>query len=131
MHVYYRINLDALWDGGDLANKPPNLPVLIDTIGLDNQGSTNASSEEGTSTTNSKLINLIINGKIPEDCDLLHAIKSFGKGRKVKELSADKTKAVDAIIVAIPADNAIIPQNLLEDIHKQATLEKRSNAIFV
>lgn len=105
--------------------------MLIDTIGLDNQGSTNASSAEGTSTTNSKLINLIINGKIPEDCDLLHAIKSFGKGRNVKELSADKTKAVDAIIVAIPADNAIIPQNLLEDIHKQATVEKRSNAIFV
>ena len=129
MHVYYRINLDALWDGGDLANKPPNLPVLIDTIGLDNQGST--SSEEGTSTTNSKLINLLFNGKIPENCDLLHAITSFGKGRKVKELSADKSKAVDAIIVVIPADNPNIPQNLLEDIHKKATLEKRSNAIFV
>ena len=129
MHVYYRINLDALWDGGDLANKPPNLPVLIDTIGLDNQGST--SSEEGTSTTNSKLINLLFNGKIPENCDLLHAITSFGKGRKVKELSADKSKAADAIIVVIPADNPNIPQNLLEDIHKKATLEKRSNAIFV
>ena len=104
--------------------------MLIDTIGLDNQGSTNPSSEEGTSTTNSKLINLIMNGKIPDDCDLLHAIKSFGKGRKVKEFSSDQSKAVDAIIVVIPADNAIIPQNLLEDIHKQATVEKRSNAIL-
>lgn len=50
-----------------------NLPTFIDVIGFDDKLSTN----QEECLANNKLLNLIINGKLPENCDLLDLGKIY------------------------------------------------------
>lgn len=63
----HRISREDYWNPTDETEKELNLPTFIDVIGFDDKLSTNQ--EEGLA--NNKLLNLIITGKLPKNCDRL------------------------------------------------------------
>ena len=101
-----------------------NLPTFIDIIGFDPQLS-DPSKED---TVNSKLMNLIINGCLPENCDLLDLSKKLKDGQELveKEDPENKSLAVDAIIVVISAQCSNLSQNVFSEIYKEANTKTKS-----
>jgi hypothetical protein len=92
-------------------------------MGLDSQLST----EDTEDSVNSMLMNLILSGKLPENCDLLHAGKNIEAGRQLKDKPEEKTLTVDMIITVISAQNPKIPTALLKEIYNEANIKKKSN----
>lgn len=76
----HRITRDEYWKPVNEDDKTLNLPAFIDIIGLDAQLS--SPQEE---SVNSTIINLVINGKLPEDCDLLGFGRELMKGKRMKK----------------------------------------------
>lgn len=102
-----------------------NLPAFIDIIGMDPQLSTSEDEE----TVNSQIMNLAINGKLPEDADLLDLGRKLKDKKQLKERPEEKTLSVDIIIVVISAENPDIPQALIDEIYKEANVKKKRKIV--
>lgn len=103
-----------------------NLPTFIDVIGFDDKLSTNQ--EEGLA--NNKLLNLIINGKLPENCDLLDLGKKVMRGEEVPEMQEEEGLDVDIILVVISAENVPVPQSFVDQIYKEANMKKKRKHVL-
>lgn len=125
---YKRITSRNYWNPEDKVDRELKLPTFIDIIGLDPQLST---SEEGR-TINSQILNLVINGQLPENADLLDLGKKLKEGKLIKESTDAKTSAVDAIIAVISAENlnGAIPQTLIDEIYVEANMRKKQIPVF-
>ena len=99
-----------------------NLPTFINIIGFDPQLS-DPSKED---TVNSMIMNLIINGRLPENCDLLDLSKKLKDGLELVENEENKSLAVDAIIVVISAQCSNLSQNVFSEIYKEANTKTKS-----
>ncbi|XP_062606886.1 uncharacterized protein LOC134268646 [Saccostrea cucullata] len=126
---FHRISRDDYWDPDDEADKCKHLelPTFIDIIGLDAQLSASKGDEE---TVNSILLHLIINGRLPENCDLLDASKKLKAGQKLKKRNEEKNLKVDTVIVVISTENPIIPQSLIDEIYREAKIRERNIPVF-
>lgn len=96
-------------------------------IGLDPQLSTS----EDDRTINSQILNLVINGQLPENADLLDLGKTL-RGEKLVIKSTDaKTSPVDAIIAVVSAENlnGAIPHTLIDEIYMEANMRKKRNLL--
>lgn len=102
-----------------------NLPAFIDIIGMDPQLSTSEDEE----TVNSQIMNLAINGKLPENTDLLDLGRKLKDKKRIKESQEEKTLSVDIIIVVISAENPDIPQALIDEIYKEANVKKKRKIV--
>lgn len=93
------------------------------------------STSEDEETVNSQIMNLAINGKLPEDADLLDLGKKLKDKKQLKERPEEKTLSVDIIIVVISAENMIsaektvIPQALIDEIYKEANVKKKRKIV--
>lgn len=76
-------------------------------------------------------MDLIINGRLPENCDLLDLGKKLKEGKKIKERHEVKTLAIDIIVVVISAEDFNIPHSLLEEIYAEANVKTRSKVFFL
>lgn len=109
-------------------DKTLNLPAFIDIIGMDPMLSTSEDEE----TVNSQIMNLAINGKLPENADLLDLGRKLKDKKQIKERPEEKMLTVDIIIVVISAENSEIPQALIDEIYKEANVKmKRKIAYFI
>lgn len=104
-----------------------NFPNFIDIIGLDVQ----LSNPEEVDTVNRQIMNLIFNGKLPENADLLDVGKNLRDGHEIEERLEDELLAIDIIVVVISLEDNNIPHALLEEIYTEANLRTRRNLIFV
>lgn len=118
---YSRIPCKEYWNPSNEEDKTLNLPNFIDTIGLDVQ----LSSPEKDGSVNSLMINLIINGKLPENCDLLDLGKKLKKEMKMKNIQEMETLSIDMIVVVISLKDDNIPHALLEEIYIEANIRTR------
>ena len=115
---FTRIGRNIYWNQDDELN----LPTFIDIIGFDPQLS-DPSQED---TVNSMVMNLIINGCLPENCDLLDLSKKLKDGQEPVEIEENKSLAVDAIIVVISAQCSNLSQNVFSEIYKEANTKTKS-----
>ena len=115
---FTRIGRNIYWNQDDVLN----LPTFIDIIGFDPQLS-DPSQED---TVNSMVMNLIINGCLPENCDLLDLSKKLKDGQEPVEIEENKSLAVDAIIVVISAQCSNLSQNVFSEIYKEANTKTKS-----
>lgn len=76
-------------------------------------------------------MDLIFNGRLPENCDLLDLGKKLKDGKKIKERHEVKTLAIDIIVVVISAEDFNIPHSLLEEIYAEANVKTRSKVFFL
>lgn len=122
-----RISSINYWRPKDEVDKELKLPTFIDIIGLDPQLSTS----EDERTVNSQILNLVINGQLPENADLLDLGKNLREGKQIKESTDDKTSPVDAIIAVLSAENlnGAIPQTLIDEIYMEANMRKKRNQL--
>lgn len=118
---YSRIPCKGYWNPSNEEDKTLNLPNFIDTIGLDVQ----LSSPENVGSVNSQMINLIINGTLPENCDLLDLGKKLKKEMKMKNSPEVESLAIDMIVVVISLKDDNIPHTLLEEIYTEANIRTR------
>lgn len=117
-----RIPREEYWNPVNEVDKTLNLPAFIDIIGLDAQ----LSSPQDEESVNSIIMNLVIDGKLSEDCDLLDFGKELKKGKRMKKSHVDKIFAVDIIVVVMSAENLDIPQTLFDEIYKEANVKNKS-----
>lgn len=89
------------------------------------------STSEDERTVNSQILNLVINGQLPENADLLDLGKNLREGKQIKESTDDKTSPVDAIIAVLSAENlnGAIPQTLIDEIYMEANMRKKRNQL--
>lgn len=81
-------------------------------------------------TVNSQMMNLILNGKLPENSDLLDLGRKLKEGKKIKEITEEETLAIDIIVVVISAEDFNIPHTLLEEIYAEANVKTRSKVLI-
>lgn len=120
--IYFRIPCKGYWNPSNEEDKRLNLPNFIDIIGLDDQ----LSNPEKVGTVNSRMINLIINGTLPENCDLLDLGKKLKEEMKIESSPEVESLSVDIIVVVISLKNDIIPHAVLKEIFKEANFRTRS-----
>lgn len=118
---YSRIPCKEYWNPSNEEDETLNLPNFIDTIGLDVQ----LSSPGKDGSVNSQMINLIINGTLPENCDLLDLGKKLKKEMKMKNSQEVETLTIDMIVVVISLKDDIIQHALLEEIYIEANIRTR------
>lgn len=87
MNFVRRITCDEYWIPVNEDDKMLNLPAFIDIIGLDAQ----LSSPQEEESVNSTIMNLVINGKLPENCDLPDFGKRLKEGKRMTERHEEKT----------------------------------------
>lgn len=121
-----RIPREEYWNPVNEVDKTLNLPAFIDIIGLDAQ----LSSPQDEESINRTIINLVINGKLPENCDLLDLGKNLMEGNQIKERQEEKTLVVDIIVVVLSTDHPNIPQTLIDEIYDEANV-KNKRKVFV
>lgn len=122
-----RISCKDYWNPENKEIEARNLPTFIDIIGMPTQQWT---SEEVEETISRMLLRLIINGQIPENCDLLDLSKKLINGEKIKKIPNGNMATVDIIIVVISAENCIIPTSLLDEIYEEANIKTKRNEII-
>lgn len=122
----FRIPREEYWKPVNKDDKTLNLPAYIDIIGLDAQ----LSSPQDEESINRTIINLVINGKLPENCDLLDLGKNLMEGNQIKERQEEKTLVVDIIVVVLSTDHPNIPQTLIDEIYDEANV-KNKRKVFV
>lgn len=69
-------------------------------------------------------MNLIINGKLQENCDLLDLGKELKLGREIEELE-NSDLSVDVIVFVISADNSDSQMTLAKDIYVEANTKTK------
>lgn len=122
----FRIPREEYWKPVNKDDKTLNLPAFIDIIGLDAQ----LSSPQDEESINRTIMNLVINGKLPENCDLLDLGKNLMEGNQIKERQEEKTLVVDIIVVVLSTDHPNIPQTLIDEIYDEANV-KNKRKVFV
>lgn len=122
----FRIPREEYWKPVNKDDKTLNLPAFIDIIGLDAQ----LSSPQDEESINRTIMNLVINGKLPENCDLLDLGKNLMEGNQIKERQEEKTLIVDIIVVVLSTDHPNIPQTLIDEIYDEANV-KNKRKVFV
>lgn len=75
-------------------------------------------------------MNLVINGKLPENSDLLDFGKRLKEGKRMTERHEEKTPVVDIIIVVLSAEDPNVPQTLIDEIYSEANV-KNKRKVFV
>lgn len=88
------------------------------------------STSEDEETVNSQIMNLAINGKLPENADLLDLGRKLKDNKQIKERPEEKMLTVDIIIVVISAENSEIPQALIDEIYKEANVKKKRKIAY-
>lgn len=121
-----RIPREEYWNPVNEVDKTLHLPAFIDIIGLDAQ----LSSPQDEESINRTIMNLVINGKLPENCDLLDLGKNLMEGNQIKERQEEKTLVVDIIVVVLSTDHPNIPQTLIDEIYDEANV-KNKRKVFV
>lgn len=124
--IFKRISQEEYWNPDEEVDEALNLPAFIDIIGMDPQLSTSEDEE----TVNSQIMNLAINGQLPENADLLDLGRKLKDKKRVKERQEEKMLSVDVIIVVISAENSEIPQALIDEIYKEANVKKKQIPVF-
>lgn len=128
-----RISCKEYWDHENEEDKALNLPNFIDIIGLDVQ----LSNPKEEDTVNSQIMNLIINGKLQENYDLLDLGKKLKEenerkeGMELVDGSEDESLAIDIIIVVISLEDNNIPHALLEEIYAEANVRARRKLVLI
>lgn len=128
-----RISCKEYWDHENEEDKALNLPNFIDIIGLDVQ----LSNPKEEDTVNSQIMNLIINGKLQENYDLLDLGKKLKEenerkeGMELVDRSEDESLAIDIIIVVISLEDNNIPHALLEEIYAEANVGTRRKLVLI
>lgn len=127
-----RISCKEYWDHENEEDKALNLPNFIDIIGLDVQ----LSNPKEEDTVNSQIMNLIINGKLQENYDLLDLGKKLKEENERKEGmelvgSEDESLAIDVIVVVISLEDNNIPHALLEEIYAEANVRARRKLVLI
>lgn len=120
----FRIPGEQYWKPVNKDDKMLNLPAFIDIIGLDAQ----LSSLQDKESINSTLMNLVINGKLPENCDLVDLGKTLKEGKQIKERQEEKTLLVD-IITVLSAEHPKIPQTLIDEIYNEANVKNKRKVL--
>lgn len=69
-------------------------------------------------------MNLIINGKLPENCSLLDLGKELNLGGEIEELE-NSDLSVDVIVFVISADNLDSQMTLAKDIYVEANTKTK------
>lgn len=118
---HFRISCKEYWNSQHEDDKALNFPNFIDIIGLD----VHLSNPQEVGTVNRQIMNLIINGKLPENADLLDVGKNLKDGHEIEERSEDESLAIDIIVVVISLEDNNIPHALLEEIYTEANLRTR------
>lgn len=118
-----RIPSSEYWNPENKEIKAQNLPTFIDIIGLD--ALLSESNEENS--VNKELMRLIINGQLPQNCDLFDLSNKLKNGEKINIRRNLQMTTVDIIIVVLSAENDVTPDTLLYDIYKEAKFETKSN----
>lgn len=121
----FRIPGEQYWKPVNKDDKMLNLPAFIDIIGLDAQ----LSSPQDKESINSTLMNLVINGKLPENCDLVDLGKTLKEGKQIKERQEEKTLLVDIIVVVLSAEHPKIPQTLIDEIYNEANVKNKRKVL--
>lgn len=127
-----RISCKEYWDHENEEDEALNLPNFIDIIGLDVQ----LSNPKEEDTVNSQIMNLIINGKLQENYDLLDLEKKLKeenerkKGMELVNRSENESVAIDIIIVVISLEDNNIPHALLEEIYAEANVRTRRKLVL-
>jgi hypothetical protein len=121
--IFDRISRADYWYPDNEEDKQLCFPTFFDIMGLESQLSTEGEED----SVNSMLMNLIISGKLPENCDLLDASRNIKAGRELKDAAEEKTLTVDMIIVVISAETPTIPKALIDEIYNEANIKKKSN----
>lgn len=128
----HKISCKEYWDHENEEDKALNLPNFIDIIGLDVQ----LSNPKEEDTVNSQIMNLIINGKLQENYDLLDLGKKLKEenerkeGMELVDRSEDESLAIDVIVVVISLEDNNIPHALLEEIYAEANVRARQIPVF-
>lgn len=78
-----------------------------------------------------QIIIIIINGKLPENCDLLDLGKKLMRGDEVPEMQEEEGLDVDIILVVISAENVPVPQSFVDEIYKEANMKKKRELFLV
>lgn len=120
-----RIPREEYWNPVNEVDKTLNLPAFIDIIGLDAQ----LSSLQDEESINSTFMNLVINGKLPENCDLVDLGKKLKEGKQIKERQEEKTLLVDIIVVVLSAEHPKIPQTLIDEIYNEANVKNKRKVL--
>lgn len=69
-------------------------------------------------------MNLIINGKLQENCDLLDLGKELKLGEEIEELE-NSDLSVDVLVFVISADNSVSQMTLAKDIYLEANTKTK------
>lgn len=118
-----RIPSAEYWNPENKEIKAQNLPTFIDIIGLE----TSLSESKEEISVNKELMRLIINGQLPQNCDLFDLSNKLKNREKINIKPDLQIAAVDIIIVVLSAENYVTPDILLYDICKEAKFETKSN----
>ncbi|XP_048745287.2 uncharacterized protein LOC125658165 isoform X2 [Ostrea edulis] len=124
--TFHRISRADYWNPEDEEDKLLCFPTFFDIMGLDSQLST----EDEEDTVNSMIMNLIISGKLPENCDLLDASRNLKAGKQITDTQEEKSLTVDMIIVVISAETPTIPKALIDEIYYEANIKKKKIPVF-
>lgn len=90
-------------------------------MGLDPQLS---DADDGDSL-NSKLMNLIINGQLQENCDLLDLGKKLKERVEIQKEPGNSDLSVDIIVLVISADKSSSQISLAEDIYAEVNTKTK------
>lgn len=121
------ISCKDYWNPENKEIEAQNLPTFIDIIGMVTQQLTSKEEE----TISRVLLRLIIDGQIPENCDLFDLSKKLKNGEKIKKRPNGNMATVDIIIVVISAENCIIPTSLLDEIYEEANIKTKQIPVFL
>uniref|UniRef100_K1R2T2 Interferon-induced protein 44-like protein n=1 Tax=Magallana gigas TaxID=29159 RepID=K1R2T2_MAGGI len=115
------------WNPENKEIKAQNLPTFIDIIGLE----TSLSESKEEISVNKELMRLIINGQLPQNCDLFDLSNKLKNREKINIKPDLQIAAVDIIIVVLSAENYVTPDILLYDICKEAKFETKNIPVFL
>ncbi|XP_052706063.1 uncharacterized protein LOC128181630 [Crassostrea angulata] len=122
----HKISCKEYWNPENEEDRALNLPNFIDIIGLDVQ----LSNPYERDTVNSQIMNLILNGKLSEDTDLLDLGMKLKEGKKIVEKSEDESLVIDIIVIVVSLEDDKIPHTLLDEIYAESKKRSRQFPVF-
>ncbi|XP_061170776.1 uncharacterized protein LOC133180247 [Saccostrea echinata] len=138
--TYRRFTPEKYWKQKD--DKKLSLPTFIDVSGLDEQLSKSRQRDDNDEryrdfqtnknkqSVNKQAIELIIQGRLPDNCDLIALFRNLNMGRKIEKAKEIKGMAVDIIIFVVPGETMEIPKALVDDIYEEANLNQKKIPVF-
>lgn len=124
--IFTRIFREEYWNPEKEEDRALNLPNFIDIIGLDVQ----LSNPFEVDTVNSQIMNLILNGKLSEDTDLLDLGMKLKEGKKIKEIPEDESLVIDIIVIVVSLEDDKIQHTLLDEIYAESNKRTRRKLFF-